>query len=129
MLDRVREVIPKRRKAYRGIRVNDVDVVELAQGRRDEAVIGGVDVGKFEFRAMLRWASGEFERPWRVANPAEIPAIRMRSVIFSVEPVGILIPSYRAIPLSAFTSLVRASMSDLRQVICRRIKISSSDAL
>jgi transposase len=72
-----------RKKAYRGIRVNDVDVVELAKGRGDEAVISGVDIGKFEFRAMLRWAGGEFERPWRVANPGEIPALVERLVVLS----------------------------------------------
>ncbi len=72
-----------RRKAYRGIRVNDVDVVELAKGRGDEAVISGVDIGKFEFRVVLRWASGEFERPWRVANPDEIPALVERLVVLS----------------------------------------------
>jgi hypothetical protein len=32
---------------------------------------------------MLRWAGGEFERPWRVANPGEIPALVERLVVLS----------------------------------------------
>jgi transposase len=72
-----------RRKAYRGIRVNDVDAVELSQRRRDEAVIAGVDVGKFELRAVLRWTSGEFERPWRVSNPGEVKVLVERLAVLS----------------------------------------------
>jgi transposase len=35
----------------------------------------GVDVGKYTVWPICRWADGRFERPWRVNNPEEIPAL------------------------------------------------------
>jgi hypothetical protein len=31
-----------------------------------------VDVGKLEFKAVLCWADGSFQRPWRIKSPGEI---------------------------------------------------------
>jgi hypothetical protein len=69
--NRVQEVIPMSRKAYRGVRVDDVDAHVLGQQRPGDVVVG-VDVGKLDLRVVVRWADGEFERPWRVINPHEI---------------------------------------------------------
>ena len=35
----------------------------------------GVDVGKFDLFVVCRWTDGRFERPWRVRNPKEVPAL------------------------------------------------------
>jgi len=67
-----------RRKAYRGVRVNDVDARVLVQQRPGEDVVVGVDVGKLDLRVVVRWADGRFERPWRVINPHEIGALVQR---------------------------------------------------
>jgi hypothetical protein len=34
-----------------------------------------MDVGKYELFAVARWPDGEFERPWRILNPSEIPEV------------------------------------------------------
>jgi transposase len=59
-------------KAYRGTDVNRVDAGCLARGHEGQALVVGVDVGKFQLSAVARWADGRFERPWRVANPGQI---------------------------------------------------------
>src|SRR5436309_2633779 len=63
------------RKAYRASRVNDVNWEQLARGKEGLGVTLGVDVGKFDLWVVCRWADGHFERPWRVKNPGEIPAL------------------------------------------------------
>jgi transposase len=85
-----------RRKAYRGVRVNDVDAGALVQQRPGEEVVVGVDVGKLDLRVVVRWADGQFERPWRVINPHEIGALvqrlevlaRGRQLRVALEPSG-----------------------------------------
>ncbi|MGZ3303787.1 MAG: transposase [Isosphaeraceae bacterium] len=62
-------------KAYRSTRVNDVDWERLARGKEGLGITLGIDVGKERLWPVCRWADGRFERPWRVDNPAEIPAL------------------------------------------------------
>jgi transposase len=62
-------------KAYRATRVNDVNWEQLARGKEGLGVALGVDVGKFDLWVICRWTDGHFERPWRVKNPGEIPAL------------------------------------------------------
>jgi transposase len=64
-----------KRKAYRATRVNDVNWDQLARGRAGVGITLGVDVGKYSLWPVGRWADGRFERPWRVQNPEEIPAL------------------------------------------------------
>ena len=64
-----------RRRAYGAMSVNDVDQARLVQGRDGQSVWVGVDVGKFELRAVCRWADGSLERPWRLHNPGEVPEL------------------------------------------------------
>jgi transposase len=64
-----------RRKAYRGVPVNEVDAVPLATQRPAQELVAGIDVGKRELRVVLRWPDGQYERPWRVANPADLAAL------------------------------------------------------
>jgi transposase len=63
------------RKAYRSTRVNDVNWDQLSQGKDGLGITLGVDVGKYSLWPVCRWADGRFERPWRVKNPDEIPAL------------------------------------------------------
>lgn len=63
------------RRAYRATRVNDVNWEQLALGKESLGVALGVDVGKFDLYVVCRWSDGRFERPWRVKNPGEIPAL------------------------------------------------------
>jgi hypothetical protein len=63
------------RKAYRATYVNDVNWDQLARGREGVGISLGIDVGKFSLWPVCRWADGRFERPWRVANPQEIPTL------------------------------------------------------
>ena len=83
-------------KAYRSTRVNEVIWEERARGREGLGVALGVDVGKFELWVVCRWDDGHFERPWRVKNPGEIPALvalitRIRAehkAVVAMEPSG-----------------------------------------
>ncbi len=61
-----------RRKAYRGIGVNDVALDRLLEGKEGEPAVVGVDMGKHKFLSVCRWGTGALERPWRVSNPSEI---------------------------------------------------------
>lgn len=76
-----------KRKAYRARNVNHVrfeEVARLAAGRRATL---GMDVGKYEILGVLRWADGQFERPWKIKNPSEIRffAERLRLLAGSCE--------------------------------------------
>jgi len=83
-------------KPYASKRVNDVVVEEVIKGRDGQAVVVGVDVGKLELSVVARWGEKEFERPWRVTNPVEIPVLvgvlrdlgRGRSLRVALEPSG-----------------------------------------
>ena len=59
-------------KAYRGTPVNRVQVSQVGAGRDGQALVVGVDVGKYQLVAVGRWPDGVFERPWDVANPEQI---------------------------------------------------------
>jgi hypothetical protein len=83
-------------KAYRGTDVNRVDAGSLACGHDGQALVVGVDVGKFQLAAVGRWADGQFERPWRVANPGQVRDLvdllaalaSQRAVTVALEPSG-----------------------------------------
>jgi transposase len=83
-------------KAYRGTDVHRVDAESLARGHEGQALVVGVDVGKFQLAAVGRWADGQFERPWRVANPGQVRDLvgllgalaSQRTVTVALEPSG-----------------------------------------
>lgn len=85
-----------RRKAYRATVVNRVDEAVLTKGREGAPLVIGMDQGKFEHWAVARWPNGEFERPWRVASPEQVPELvallsrlaRGRSLTVALEPSG-----------------------------------------
>jgi transposase len=85
-----------RSRAYRSVAVNQVHIPTLAHGRDGQALVVGLDIGKFSILAMPRWADASFARPWRIANPTEIPDLVGRLVqlhpgrrlVVALEPSG-----------------------------------------
>jgi transposase len=60
-------------KAYRATAVNRVDAGPVGQGHPGQALTVGLDIGKYRVLAVARWPDGQFERPWLVANPEQLP--------------------------------------------------------
>ena len=70
---RVQEVIPVKRKTpYSLVDVNGITVESIVAARAGQACIVGVDVAKGELVACLYWPDRSFDRPWRIASPAQI---------------------------------------------------------
>jgi hypothetical protein len=69
---RILEVIPMKKRAYRGISVKCIAVDPVRPGHEGQALTEGVDVGKYQLTAMPRWFDGQFARLWLVDNPAQI---------------------------------------------------------
>jgi len=59
-------------KAYRSTDVKNVQLEEVIGKAPAGAVLVGVDAGKFDALAVVRFDNGSFERPWKVKNPSEI---------------------------------------------------------
>lgn len=84
------------RRTYRARSVKQVDWELLSQDRGQQGIHVGFDMGKAEVLAVVRWANGDFERPWLVKNPDEIQELvglltRMaaeRPVSLAMEPTG-----------------------------------------
>jgi transposase len=61
-----------KRRAYRATDVKNVLVEEVLKTAPAGVATAGLDIGKYELRAVVRWKDGSFERPWKVENPSEI---------------------------------------------------------
>ena len=104
-------------KAYRATRVNQVDWDRLARGQEGLDISLGIDVGKHDLWPVCRWADGQFERPWRVKNPEEIPALialiqRMntgRKLVVALESSGTYGDALRQALADAQVAVVRVS--------------------
>jgi transposase len=59
-------------RAYAARDVNALNVVALDEVHRGQDLWLGVDVGKFELKAVAHFGPGLFERPWSVENPSQI---------------------------------------------------------
>jgi transposase len=92
---RVQEVIPvKRKNPYSQINVNEISIRQLLRDRVGRKVVVGVDVGKAELTLCLVWGAGDFERPWRVKSPGQIPlAISMLVELNKICPVTVAMES------------------------------------
>jgi transposase len=85
-----------KREAYRTVDVKQVLVELLVAERAVLSAVVGIDVAKSESLAVVRWESGEFERPWRAKTPEEIPVLvdRLRELangrplLIAMEPTG-----------------------------------------
>jgi transposase len=104
-------------KVYRATRVNDVDWDRLGRGNEGLDITLGIDVGKHDLWPVCRWASGRFERPWRVKNPEEIPTLialiqRMstgRKLVGAMESSGTYGDALRQALADAQIAVVRVS--------------------
>jgi transposase len=85
-----------RSKAYRALAVKHVALDRLLAGRADCPARVGLDISKDEVRAVLRWPDGQFERPWRSANPGQVRELtellrqlaQGRDLVVALEPTG-----------------------------------------
>jgi len=64
-----------RRRAYRATEVKNVSLEEVLRTAPEGRATVGLDIGKYEVRAVVRWKDGSFERPWKAENPSEIEAV------------------------------------------------------
>ena len=85
-----------KRRAYRATAVKNIDLDKMLASVPEGDVRVGLDIGKLEVFAVVRWADGSFERPWKVKNPTEIRRLvsllrvlaRNRSVTLAMESTG-----------------------------------------
>jgi transposase len=69
----VQEVISvSKSKPYSSVSVNGVEIETLAASRAGQKCVVGVDVAKLDFKAVLCWPDGSFQRPWKIKSPGEI---------------------------------------------------------
>jgi transposase len=86
----------KKSRAYRATQVKKVCLVRVTKNREGQRVHVGLDIGKEEVFAMLRWGESDFERPWKVKNPLEVSDLveqlsklaQGRETIIALEPTG-----------------------------------------
>jgi transposase len=72
----MQKVIPmSKSKPYSAVPVNRVALTPLTEGHDGRDLVVGIDVGKFDLWAVPRWADHDFGRPWRVANPGQLPEL------------------------------------------------------
>ena len=64
-----------KRRAYRATEVKDVSLEEVLRSAPAGAATAGLDIGKYEVHAVVRWKDGNFERPWKAQNPSEIETL------------------------------------------------------
>lgn len=85
-----------RKRAYRAVDVKSVVVARVLEKGVAGGVTVGLDVGKEVVLAVVRWSDGSFERPWKVANPAELRLLvehlrelsGSRELVVALEPTG-----------------------------------------
>jgi transposase len=64
-----------RKKAYRSISVKDVNVTQVLSWLGKEDAWVGVDVAKRELLVVVWKSENDWQRPWKVQQPAEIPQL------------------------------------------------------
>jgi transposase len=62
----------KKRGLYRATDVKDVSLEAVLKAAPSGPATVGLDIGKYELSAVLRWHDGSFERPWKAKSPAQI---------------------------------------------------------
>ncbi len=66
------------KRMYRGTPVKNVSLEalkEIAVLKGHAGTCVGLDIGKKLIFAVVRWADGSFECPWKIQNPSEIPEL------------------------------------------------------
>ena len=59
--------------AYRATPVHRVDAAAVRRGHAGQPLTVGLDIGKYRVLAVARWPDAQFERPWLVAHPEQLP--------------------------------------------------------
>src|SRR5438445_6488807 len=83
-------------KAYRATAVNRVDAAAVSQGHVGQPLTVGLDIGKYRVLAVGRWPDAQFERPWLVAQPEQLPDLlallrqlgQQHALTVALEPSG-----------------------------------------
>jgi transposase len=116
------------KRAYKRVRVNCVGVNELMAKAKGVAKVSlGLDIGKDEIVACVRWGQEQFEHPWSVRNPFEIDAlvelcVELSSeceVVVSMESTGTYGDAVRRALTVAKIEVVRVSgkhVSDYKEI-------------
>ena len=85
-----------RKRAYRATKVKDIALENVLRTAPPGAATVGLDIGKYEVYAVIRWSDGRFQRPWKAENPAEVDAIvgllrkvaQQRPLVVAMESTG-----------------------------------------
>jgi transposase len=104
-------------KPYSAVPVNGVVLDSLTRGRAGQEVVVGFDIGKYEILAVPRWGVRDFNRPWRILNPQQIPQLtellvqlgQGRSLRLALEPSGTYGDALRQACHDAGLALLRVS--------------------
>jgi transposase len=62
----------RRKRAYRATDVKNVSVEQVLNAGVVGPLSVGLDLGKFDVYVVVRFDNGEFMRPWKVKNPAQV---------------------------------------------------------
>jgi transposase len=106
-----------KKKAYSGIVVNQIKIENVCKGHDGQSVIVGLDIGKREIRAMLRWQDGAWGQGWSAAQPAQVSVLvqrlgelgQGRSLLVALEPTGTYGDPVRQALTDAGLTVVRVS--------------------
>jgi transposase len=104
-------------KAYRATAVNRVDAVAVSQGHAGQPLTVGLDIGKYQVLAVARWPDAQFERPWLVAQPEQLPDLlallrqvgQEHALTVALEPSGTYGDPLRQALTDAGLSVLRVS--------------------
>lgn len=112
-----------RKRAYRSTAVKFINVSEVVSRLSEGPVTLGLDIGKAAILAVVRDATGHFERPWKIRNPHEIHEFVMRAKQLSQErPLVIAME-----PTGTYGDPLRQALTDADLVIHRVGSKVSSD--
>jgi transposase len=83
-----------KRRAYRATDVKDVLLGEILRTAPAGAATVGLDIGKCEVRAVVRWNDGNFERPWKAKNPGQVmPLVGLLRQVADARPLIVALES------------------------------------
>jgi len=85
-----------KKRAYRTTDVKNVVLAKVLKSGPTGPVTVGLDVGKREIFAVVRWSDATFERPWKILNPSELTLLvqllmnlaKERPMIVAMESTG-----------------------------------------
>jgi len=97
-----------KKRAYRSTAVKKVVLQKVVESAPEGDVHVGLDVGKHEVFAVVRWADGTFERPWKASQPRQIvPLVRLLQVLAEGRAVTVAMES-----TGTYGDALRQALSD-----------------